>query len=403
MKVASSKSDVLLTYSWVRSTYTAVRSFQRLGLHVHVADASRVGMGQWSRKAAYAGGYASPLKQPEQFVCDVVRLLERTGAHFLLPGHDETEVLAKYRHLLPAGVTLPVADHEKIALANNKALMIDLAYRLDVPVPKVFEWKEPTDLRQRIAADSSAWVVKLRRGNSAKGVFYPASAGEVPGVCETLIEKYALSPERYPVVQERVSGDGWGVSCLYWQGQRLASFTHRRLREKTATGGTSTLRISERNPVLEQMAHTLLDSLEWHGLAMVEFKYDAAAKCGWFIEINPRLWGSIHLAVASGVDFPALLYRTAIEGPQVVQRIVQPQREGIVARWYLGDLIASVDLFRRGQLANALRAMWPLGGADTLDDVFVDDLGAFAGEVAYYLSTFLRTRNLNPEVEGMLG
>ncbi len=397
------KFDVLTTYSWVRSTYTAVRSLNRMGLRVVVADASRVGMGQWSRLASYAGGYASPLLEPEQFVHDVAALLEKTGAHFLLPGHDETEVLAKYRERLPTGVILPVVEYEKISLANDKARMIDFAQATGISVPQALAWENIAQLRRLLVGDKRSWVVKLRRGNSAKGVFYPASAIEVPYLCETLIQKYALSPERHPVVQERVSGSGWGVSCLYWQGERLASFTHQRLREKTATGGTSTLRQSISNPLLEKYAHQLLDALQWHGLAMVEFKFDAETGQGWFIEVNPRLWGSIHLAVASGVDFPALLYRAATDGPHVVRQLARPQREGVIARWYLGDLITSVGMMQRGQIAQGLKTIWPFGVEDTYDDIFGDDLGAFGGEVFNYLSTFLKTRSLNPEQEGMLG
>lgn len=395
--------DVLITYGWVRSTYTALRSLNRLGLRVGVADTGHSGMCQGSRLGTWAGTYADPLVSPERFIDDINTLLGQTGAHFLLPGHDETEVLARYRHRLPAGVILPVAEVRKIESANDKACMAELAAECGVHVPRRLTWSTPEELEVEAAEIGRPLVVKLRRGNSAKGVFYPPSPEKAAELCASLIERYRLPPGRYPIVQERVSGDGWGVSCLYWQGRRLASFTHRRLREKTGTGGTSTLRISECNPLLERMAYTLLDKLEWHGLAMVEFKYDGQSRDGWFIEINPRLWGSIHLAVAAGVDFPALLYSAATEGPEAVRDRVVPQKEGIVARWYLGDLIASLGLLRHGRVRKALQAIWPFGAADTLDDVFPDDPGAFGGEIAYYLSTFLRTRSLNPEREGMLG
>lgn len=395
-------ADALLTYAWVRSTYTAVRSLSRLGLRVTVADTGRLGMSQCSRLARYAGRYASPLTEPQAFIRDVSALLERSGARFLLPGHDETEVLARYRESLPRGVILPVAPVEKIALANDKARMIARAGDWGVPVPAVIPWEGLPDLARQLQGNARPLVVKLRRGNSAKGVFYPHSNEEAVQLCADLIARYRLPPARYPVVQERVTGEGWGVSCLYWEGRHLASFTHRRLREKTVTGGTSTLRESRRNPLLEEMARTLLDKLEWHGLAMVEFKFDPASGEGWFIEINPRLWGSIHLAVASGIDFPAWLYLAATQGPQVVRAQARPQQEGIVARWYLGDCIAAVGALRRGETAVALKMLLP-GGADTYDDWFWDDPCAFLGEAVYYLRGFLQSRSLNPEAEGMLG
>jgi predicted ATP-grasp superfamily ATP-dependent carboligase len=32
------------------------------------------------------------------------------------------------------------------------------------------------------------------------------------------------------------------------------------------------------------------------------------------MEINPRFWGSLHLPIASGIDFPYLLYKMALDG-----------------------------------------------------------------------------------------
>jgi predicted ATP-grasp superfamily ATP-dependent carboligase len=392
----------LITYSWCRSTYTALRSLSRLGVKVFAANSGRSGMCHSSRLKAGCWQYASPLAQPEQFVADISRILEATGARFLLPGHDETETLAIHRAALPPNVILPVAPAEKIMLANDKDRMADQAESLSLPVARRLHWRSLDELKNMLAADESPVVVKLRRGNSAKGVFYPGSASEAVQLCSDLCEKYNLAPERYPIVQQRIAGEGWGVSCLYWEGQRIASFTHRRLREKTATGGTSTLRVSAHHPMLEELTHTLLDAMQWHGLAMVEFKYDSAARQPWFIEVNPRLWGSIHLAVASGVDFPALLYTAAVEGPQAAAARVRPWRAGVVARWYLGDAIVAAGLLKRGRVLQALKMLLP-GGADTLDDWFWDDPGAFLGQAAYYLATFIKTRSMNPEQEGMLG
>lgn len=394
--------DILLTYGWCRSSYTALRSFSRLGLRVAIADSSRIGMSQWSRLRETIGQYAPPLTQPEAFVADVAQLLRQTGARFLLPGHDETEILARYRDRLPAGVCLPVAEYSQLAQANNKACMAALAARLGLPVPQVISYEHPADLEHKLREHRQPVVIKLRRGNSAKGIFYPESSHAAVQLCLDLIERYHLPPERHPIVQERISGEGWGVSCLYWQGQRIASFTHRRLREKTATGGTSTMRVSAGQPQLEAYAHCLLDAMNWHGLAMVEFKYDPVTNQGWFIEVNPRLWGSIHLAVTAGVDFPALLYWAATDGIEVAQQRVRPYRQGVVARWYLGDTIVAAGHLRHGRLWLALQALWP-GGADTLDDWHWDDPLAFVGEAAYYLTTFLKTRSLNPAQEGMLG
>src|SRR5206468_12795896 len=81
------------------------------------------------------------------------------------------------------------------------------------------------------------------------------------------------------------------------------------------TGSGSSLRESTPPPPdMAEAARTLLEALQWHGVAMVEFKRDARDGLPRLMEINGRFWNSLPLAIASGVDFPFLLYTLARDG-----------------------------------------------------------------------------------------
>ena len=58
----------------------------------------------------------------------------------------------------------------------------------------------------------------------------------------------------------------------------------------------------------------LLEALHWRGAATVEFTRDARDGKPRLMQINGRLWNSLPLAVASGIDFPFLLYTLALQG-----------------------------------------------------------------------------------------
>src|SRR5690606_16205653 len=111
--------------------------------------------------------------------------------------------------------------------------------------------------------------------------------------------------------QEYASGVGVGVECLYAHGRMVWCFMHERIHELPLTGGGSTYRRSLA-PMAEAIAAAkrLLDALEWHGVAMVEFKRDAHGRVC-LMEINPRLWGSLALAIDAGVDFPLGMWKLA--------------------------------------------------------------------------------------------
>ncbi|MDD3856814.1 MAG: ATP-grasp domain-containing protein, partial [Methanoculleus sp.] len=55
------------------------------------------------------------------------------------------------------------------------------------------------------------------------------------------------------------------------------------------------------------------------------------------MEVNPRFWGSLHLSILSGVDFPYLLYRMLMDGDV---EPVPDYQEGVQCRWLLpGDIL----------------------------------------------------------------
>jgi len=68
---------------------------------------------------------------------------------------------------------------------------------------------------------------------------------------------------------------------------------------------------------------------------MVEFKLDRRDGQAKLMEVNGRFWGSLQLAIDSGLNFPLLLYRLAT-GENVPAQLVY--KAGVKSRWFLGDL-----------------------------------------------------------------
>jgi hypothetical protein len=144
-------------------------------------------------------------------------------------------------------------------------------------------------------------------------------------------------------VLERVTGEAACVSLLYdCEGRLQAHFAHRRLREWPHSGGPSTVRESIHDPTLLARARRLLEALAWRGLAHI-------------LEINPRFWGSLHLAVESGVNFPALLVNMALGRPAPFDGY----RTGVRSTWWWP-----------GELIRRLRHGAPVSTRGARDDTF---------------------------------
>jgi predicted ATP-grasp superfamily ATP-dependent carboligase len=92
-------------------------------------------------------------------------------------------------------------------------------------------------------------------------------------------------------------------------GRTVKIFMHHRLREDPPTGGPSTAAHAYFSERLKDCGLRLLQALRWHGAAMVEFKLDSRSEQFVLMEINGKLWGSLELALRSGVNFGADLVR----------------------------------------------------------------------------------------------
>lgn len=376
---------VLLPTGYSRTEYVVLRSLARQGVPVHVADSRRAGMAQWSRLARSVHRRVSSSRGAAPLADDISRIAMQAGARVVLPTDALTMLLAQERRRLDPSLILPVVDAATMAIANNKSRVAEVAIRAEVTVPLQYPYADPADI-ERTAPAASRLVVKLPESAGSQGVYFVRGGPAAAEQCRRLIERHGLTGAQRPIVQAYQDGEGWGVSALYWHGEAIATFTHRRLREKAPSGGTSTLRASARAPQLEAAAHRLLRALNWHGLAMVEFKYDLPSGRYWLLEVNPRVWGSIALPVGCGIDFPFWLYLCAIGDAERARDLVRAAGqypEGILARWVLGDVVQFFRAIARARLKDGWSIAFGVH-ADIHDDIDRRDLRAFLGELAAY-------------------
>ncbi len=54
-------------------------------------------------------------------------------------------------------------------------------------------------------------------------------------------------------------------------------------------------------------ARLKLEAMDWHGVAMMEYRWDPETDRFYLMEMNARFWAALHLALFSGVNFPLLL------------------------------------------------------------------------------------------------
>ena len=404
-KNIDSSHRVLITNGSSRTSYAALRSLSQSGIACFSADVSRFGMCQSSRFSKGHYLYTSHYESEEKFISDLVKLIKEHQITILFPSHNETEIIARNRHRFNSLAVSAIPDESHCRIFNNKSQAYDLAEKLGVPVPARIHYTEPQQISSLLESRGiERTVIKLLTGNSGKGVFYGDNPEHTRVVVEKLIEEYGLELDRYPQVEEYVIGEGYGNSVLYWHGDQIANFTHRRLRDKIETGGTSVFREASSHKGIESAAKKIFNSIGWHGLAMCEFKVCSATGKFWFIEVNPRMWGSIPLAIAVGVDFPYLTYLCASRDTEaaIIHNDACHIAHSWKGRWLLGDLFLCLRSLMKGDFKTTIDILFK-EKADSHDDFFWDDPIVFFGELFVYFKNTISKRSINPSEKGMVG
>ena len=129
-------------------------------------------------------------------------------------------------------------------------------------------------------------------------------ACEAEQILDGLLKRY-----RRGLLQAFAPGQGIGVFFLRWHGEIRASLMHRRLHEVPHTGGVSSYRETWWNEAVHRDAVRRIEALDWWGVGMLEYRWDPGDGSFRLMEFNARFWGSLHLALFAGVDFPNLLLR----------------------------------------------------------------------------------------------
>jgi predicted ATP-grasp superfamily ATP-dependent carboligase len=280
--------------------------------------------------------------------------------------------LADQPESFAASLLRHIPGSEAIRVAKSKTRTTALARTLGIPVPETYDRLEPDTIEDWAQTSKVQFplVVKFA-DDSHPDLWSPADRYRIVHSIDELGREYRrmhrVGP--YPLVQEYIEGGGYGYFAITdSRGEPVVTFCHRRLREYPITGGPSTLCESVRDPVLIDLGTKLLRALGWRGVAMVEFKRDRDGQYK-LLEINPRYWGSLPLALACGVNFPQ--YQVEMALGRCAPQPAYPVRRKM--RFFLADLRAVIETARRNGAAstfgNYLRELCDFSIKDGLFDV----------------------------------
>ncbi|MEZ5529335.1 MAG: ATP-grasp domain-containing protein [Porticoccaceae bacterium] len=322
------------------------RSLGRQGIPVDIASHQLSPISEYSRFVGNTHLYPHPLESNHQFLAWLEQQLSGNRYRLIIPATERTLVpIARHFQNHPQADRITMPALEALETVLDKARTTQLAVDCNVPQPQswtISQMSELSDLEDRLHYPV---VVKPGRSISDNEVRVPLTVRYAHSWEELVKIGHQLLEHVHLVLQEYFSGIGVGIELIACRGKILYAFQHQRIHEMPLTGGGSSYRKSvEIDPQLLEASSRLIAHLNWHGVAMVEFKKNPRTGEFILIEINGRFWGSLPLATAAGADFPYQLYQLYTSGTVTASN---PYRREVYCRKLASDLAWLEAVVRR--------------------------------------------------------
>jgi predicted ATP-grasp superfamily ATP-dependent carboligase len=264
----------------------------------------------------------------DAFIESVDAVAREHGYEVVFPGWERAiGIISERRSDLSFAVGY--GPHEGVLIAMDKERLSPVAAQAGLSVPRIVEGGPDA-----VASFDGPVVVKP---GSQTLTTLPARSFDDAAEAVGYVERIAAAGGR-AIVQERLSGALLAVSLVQGPAgivtlcQQVAIHSW-----PPETGITARGRTIAVDDALREGIQRLLTVLQWQGIAQLQFIVppDGVPR---LIDFNPRLYGSIALAIRAGANHPDAWARVAT-GRDTQSAIARP---GVRYQWFTRDLRASV-------------------------------------------------------------
>jgi predicted ATP-grasp superfamily ATP-dependent carboligase len=282
-----------------------LRALHGAGYEVWLAITGRDAYGLRSRARKGVVVVPHPAAESDQYVAALAQAADRLQIAAVLPGTElGLLALSGSTDAFPPGVQVGTADRHTVRRATDKLELGHLAAEVGLSTP-------PTLRTTRAAVESGLLValpaiVKAPRSRTptASGGFATTFARRVTTGAELLEAVQAVTGD-VVLVQPALEGELTAISGVAWRGEvvTVAHQAARRIYPK-GCGITAFAETVAPDLALEEGVRRAIGAIGWSGIFQTQFI--SSGGTSYLIDLNPRMYGSLGLAIAAGRNLPAI-------------------------------------------------------------------------------------------------
>ena len=241
-------------------------------------------------------GFLVPAVDSTEFIEAIVKVCRDQDVRLVLPLIDpDIQLLAKYKTTIEAtGARVGVADEREALTCGDKWRTYEFFRDLGIPTPQ--SW-----LPETVGGNVDfPLFVRPRDGSAGIDAYVARNQKELEFFCEyvphAIVQEFIAGPE---ITSDIVCG---------FNGRVIAVVSRQRI---AVRGGEAMKSVTVRDERIVEYCCRIAKAL--HAVGPITVQCMMKDNEPHFIEINGRLGGCVPLAIAAGVDIPALLIATAAD------------------------------------------------------------------------------------------
>ena len=368
-------TNVLVVESQAMGMIGVIRSLGMAGYCVHAVAEHADALGLHSKYATHSQTH--PKYGHRDFLPWLSNYVQVENISVVVPSeaflHAITSIYDQISPLIPNAMPLAVWSRCMSKVATQAILEAAPQTRVHLPPGGVVKSGEPLPNALQLAGKSPPYFVK---GDAGLGVGHTQAFVARCDSYDELVSCFQKQRERYRQLLWQVGVQGEKVCVSLWRhhGEIKAQSMALALHTYPHRAGTTCLRRTFWNEALLADAKLKCQSLEWEGVAYMEYLWHETTGDFWFVEINARYWAYLHLDLYAGKDFPRMQV-DAVLG--VVATDLAPPKREVVCRSaiphefsYLVSVLRDPELAKTRKMRSIagffLRFLDPFSKADLL-------------------------------------